>query len=295
MAGRSDLTATLPIGRALLAIVCCACAAACAPQDKNLPQTSDAPPRVVSLAPHLTELVFSAGAGDRLVGVVAYSDYPEVARDIPRIGDAFNVDFERLAALSPDLVLAWKSGTPMPVRDRIEDLGFEVLVLETLTLEDVAERLIELGGLIGDEQVARARAEIYREVLRSLRAQSQTSAVQSVFYQISPDPLYTVGGKHYISEIIELCGGRNVFSDLQTPAAAVSHEAVLALDPDIILTDQRYIDQTLATWAKFSSLKAGGVQSIDGDLVTRPTLRLADGARQVCAAIRSARQHGSYE
>ena len=164
---------------------------------------------------------------------------------------------------------------------------------ETLTLEDVPQRLIELGQLIGDEQIARGRAEEYREVLRSLGSQSQSAVQVSVFYQISLDPLYTVGGKHYISEIIRLCGGRNVFEDLQAPAAAVSHEAVLALDPEIILSDQRDLEETRATWERFSSLKAtrnAGVRGIDADLVTRPTLRLADGARQVCAAIRSVDQ-----
>ena len=109
-----------PLRRALMALAWCVIAAACVPENKNPLQTAGVAPRVVSLAPHLTELVFSAGAGDHLVGVVAYSDYPEAARSIPRIGDAFNLDFERLAELTPDLVLAWKSGTPGPVRDRLE-------------------------------------------------------------------------------------------------------------------------------------------------------------------------------
>lgn len=287
---------TLLLRRTLMALICCVWAAACVPENKSPRRTTSAAPRVVSLAPHLTELVYSAGAGDRLVGVVAYSDYPEAARSIPRIGDAFNVDFERLAELAPDFVLAWKSGTPVPVRNRLEELGFKVLVLETLTLEDVPQRLVELGQLIGNEEIARTRAAEYREVLRSLREPSRSGSDISVFYQISLDPLYTVGGRHYINEIIRLCGGRNVFEDLGTPAAAVSHEAVLARDPEIILSDQRYLDETVATWAKFSSLKATrkkGLHGIDADLVTRPTLRLADGARQVCAAIRPARKQGA--
>ncbi len=274
-------------------LACLVWLSGCAPEAGRPQQPTTGGPRVVSLAPHLTELAFSAGAGDRLVGVVEYSDYPEAARRIARVGDAFNVDFERLSELAPDLILAWKSGTPAPVRERLLALGYKVVVLETLTLEDVPERLVELGQLIGDAKIARASADRYRQVLRSLRRQPQPGAEPGVFYQISLDPLYTVGGKHYISEIIRLCGGRNIFDDLLSPAAAVSYEAVLARDPQIILTDQRYLVETRAAWSRFMSLgatKNAGVRGIDADLVTRPTLRLADGARQVCAAIGQARE-----
>jgi len=281
--------------RTLLAFVCGAWLAGCVQEEAAQLPTAGTAPRVVSLAPHLTELAYSAGAGERLVGVVAYSDYPEAARSLPRIGDAFNLDYERLAELAPDLVLAWKSGTPAPVRERLESLGFKVIVLETRTLEDVPERLIELGRLIGDEALALARAEQYREALRSLHSPAPEGSGIRVFYQVSLDPLYTVGGRHFISEIISLCGGRNIFAALATPAAAVSREAVLAEDPQIILSDQQSIDEARAAWAMFTMLSAirnSGVHGIDADLVTRPTLRLADGARQVCAAIRSTRRQG---
>lgn len=278
--------------RLLPTLACAVLLSGCAPDADPTPRSTTEGPRVVSLAPHLTELAFSAGAGERLVGVVEYSDFPEAARRIPRVGDAFNVDFERLGELAPDLILAWKSGTPAPVRERLEALGYEVVVLETITLEDVPERLIELGQLIGDEKTARTRADRYRHLLRLLRSESKRGAGPGVFYQISLDPLYTVGGKHYISEIIGLCGGQNIFADIETPAAAVSHEAVLARNPQIILTDRRYLVETRAAWSRFMSLGAtrnAGVHGIDADLVARPTLRLADGARQVCAAIGTAR------
>lgn len=281
-------------GRTLWALACLVCLAACLPSEEaRSPAPAGEAVRIVSLAPHLTELTFSAGAGERLVGVVEYSDYPEAALAIPRVGDAFNVDLERLVELAPDLVLAWRSGTPAPLRDKIKALGFRVVTFETLTLEDVPERLVELGELIGDSRLARDRAANYREAMGALRNEARGQAETRVFFQISLNPLYTVGGQHFISEIISLCGARNVFDDLDELAAAVSHEAVLERDPQLILSDRRWLEETRASWAKYSSLSAthaSKVSGIDADLVTRPTLRLAEGARQVCAAIREARE-----
>jgi iron complex transport system substrate-binding protein len=281
-------------GRTLWALACLVCLVACLPpEEARSPAPAGEAVRIVSLAPHLTELTFSAGAGERLVGVVEYSDYPEAALAIPRIGDAFNVDLERLVELAPDLVLAWRSGTPAPLRDRIEALGFRVVTFETLTLEDVPERLVELGELIGDSRLARDRAANYREAMAALRNEARGQAKIRVFFQISLNPLYTVGGQHFISEIISLCGARNVFDDLDELAAAVSHEAVLERDPQLILSDRRWLEETRSSWAKYSSLgttHASNVSGIDADLVTRPTLRLAEGARQVCTAIRAARE-----
>ncbi len=261
------------------------------PGDRPHPAAQDfAPTRIISLAPHLTELTFAAGAGPRLVGVVAHSDFPAAAREIPGIGDAFNLDFERIAELEPDLVLAWAGGTPASVLQRLVAMGLQVRLIETRTLDDIPARLLELADLAGAPELAAMRAGEYRRRLADLARERLPGPPVAVFYQISLQPLYTVGGGHFITEMIELCGGRNVFADLESPAAAVGHEAVLQRDPELILVGQPWLDETRLHWQRFVD-NDGRVQlaPIDPDLVTRPGLRLARGAEQICAHIRAQR------
>lgn len=244
------------------------------------------PTRIISLAPHLTELAFAAGAGERLVGVVAYSDFPPEAAAIPGIGDAFNLDYERIAELEPDLVLSWEGGTPARVEERLAGMGIEILPVSIRTLEDIPVRLIELAYLAGEPEPATRRANDFRRRLETLASGISRGPPVAVFYQISLDPLYTVGGSHLISEMIALCGGRNIFADLEPLAAAVSHEAVLARSPAIVLVGRPWLEDTRELWSRLTrSAEAVRVAGIDPDLVTRPGLRMAAGAEQVCARL----------
>ncbi len=191
--------------------------------------------RIVSLAPHLTELVFSAGVGQRLVGVVSFSDYPPAARELPRIGDAFQVDYEAIVGLRPDLVLAWAGGNPAQVIERLRGLGLNVETFAPLRLEDIAAHLRRIGKLAGEPRQANAVADEYLQTLAGLRSDYAARDPVRVFYQISFEPLYTVGGRSYITQMIELCGGRNVFAGLRELAAVVGLEAVLERDPELIV------------------------------------------------------------
>lgn len=257
--------------------------ASCDPQYKPESVPVQRPARIISLAPHLTELAFAAGAGERLVGVVAYSDYPAAAADIPGIGDAFSIDFERIAELEPDLILAWASGTPAPVLERLEALGYRVLPMTTRSLADITARLLELAQLAGDPALAAERADGFRQRLAALAERRANSRRVATFYQISLEPLYTVGGSHFISELIALCGGRNIFTALDTPAAPVTHEAVLARQPEVVLTGQPWLAATRSLWERLAGSSGGfEVRGIDPDLVARPGLRLAEGAEQIC-------------
>ncbi len=175
--------------------------------------TAGDPPRIVTLSPHLAEMVYAAGAGDRLVGSVAYTDYPPPARDLPLVGDAFGVDAERLVALSPDLVLAWEGGNPALVIQRVRGLGIDVVALPATGLDDVPEQLERIGVLAGTPQAAREAAGRYRATIERLRQAYRDAPELRVFYQISETPLYTVGRRHPITELLALCGGRNVFAD----------------------------------------------------------------------------------
>lgn len=250
-------------------------------------------PRIVTLAPHLAEMVYAAGAGDRLVGSVAYSDFPPAARGLPLVGDAFGIDAERLVALAPDLVLAWDGGNPAAVIDRVRGLGIETVAFPATGLADVPGQLERIGALAGTAEAARQAADRYRARIERLRHAHRGAPVLRVFYQISEAPLYTVGKRHPITELLELCGGRNVFADNAGSAFIVSLEAVLARDPQVVLVGTGAPADTLGMWRSWNSLaatRAGNLLTVNADHVARPGPRLALGAEEVCAALEGARE-----
>lgn len=266
---------------ALLAAVLCGAASAAAP------------PRIVSLAPNLTEIAYAAGAGPALVGTVEYSDYPAAARALPRIGDGWRVDFEQVLALRPDVVLAWTSGTPRATIERLQALRLRVVEVPTFRLADVPAALRRVGDLAGTRAVAEAAAARFEADTRRLRAQYAGSPTLTVFVQIDDEPLFTVNGQHVISEVVELCGGRNVFADLAQIAPQVDMEAVLARDPQVILTTDDTIADPRAQWRRWPQLAAVEHQAIyamPSDTVARASPRLLQGARAVCAALDDARR-----
>lgn len=249
--------------------------------------------RIVSLSPHLTELAFAAGAGERLVGVVDYSDYPAAAAEIPRIGDAFRVDYEAISLLDPDLVLAWRSGTSRETIERLQSLGYRVVELDAGRLEDIIEQLLVIGRLAGTESAAQLAANELQDQIAALRTRNRNKLPVSVLFQISSEPLFTVTGKHVISDIIELCGGRNVFAALSGVAPSVDAEAVVAADPDIIIASGKQGDCAwMDRWRRLAKLKAvqrGQLYTIDRDLISRSGPRIIDGAVEICASLDKAR------
>jgi iron complex transport system substrate-binding protein len=248
--------------------------------------------RIVSLAPNLTELAYAAGAGDALVGTVEYSDYPAAAKALPRVGDAWRVDVEQVLALRPDLVLAWASGTPEETIGRLRSMRLRVVAVKTFSIADVAAALRQLGAIAGTGAVAEVAARRYEGEMRELRLAHAGVRRLSVFIEIDDEPLYTVNGNHVISEVVSLCGGDNVFADLPQLAPQVALEAVLARDPEVILsTDDTVRDPTelWRPWTRMRAIRAGTIFALDSDTVTRATPRLAEGARAVCAALDTAR------
>ncbi|WP_181918856.1 cobalamin-binding protein [Wenzhouxiangella sediminis] len=244
--------------------------------------------RVVSLAPHLTELAYSAGAGDRLVGVVAYSDWPEAANALPRIGDAFRFDLETILGLDADLALAWTGGTPEAVAARLESLGIEVLWVETRSLSDIGDALERIGRRLGTEERAQEAAESYRRELRALRERHREDGEVSIFYQVSARPLFTLGRPHVITEVFEACGTRNAFEDLDVEAAAIDREAVISRAPDLIIAGINDPDtDPLSTWRDTRMVREGRtrLESVDPERLVRPTPRIVDGIRFVCRLV----------
>lgn len=242
--------------------------------------------RIVSLAPHLTELLFAAGAGAKLVGTAAYSDYPEQARYVPEVGDSAALDIERIAVLKPDVVLGWLSGNPPGEIAGLERLGMKVLVTEPGSLEIIADQIALLGRLAGSERTADAAAAQFRRDVDALRRDYRGRRPVSVFYQVWHAPLMTVNGQQVISEVINLCGGGNIFAGLQTLVPTVSVEAVLAADPEAIVTgSEQDATRALDNWLKWKQLRAvrnGNLLVIPPDDISRPTPRLLNGARRLC-------------
>lgn len=248
--------------------------------------------RIVSLAPNLTELAFAAGAGSRVVGTVEYSDEPEAARSIPRVGDAFRVDPERIMALEPDLVLAWTSGTPAPTIARLRALGLDVREFATHRIADVPRVVRQLGEIAGSRAMAEQSAARFERNMAALRSRYEERAQLRVFLQVSTRPLFTINGAQIMSELVQVCGGANVFADLNQLAPQVSVEAVLARDPDVIVATDDAEQDALREWRRWPQLKAvrtNNLYSLPADDLTRATTRLAAGAAQLCEVLDRAR------
>ncbi len=252
--------------------------------------------RIVSLAPSVTEIVYAAGAGSKLVGVSAWSNWPAAALKLPRVGDAFRVDLERIVALKPDLVIAAASATPVAARDALARLGLSVLLVSPHKLGDIAREIRLVGEAAGTEPVAdRAAAAFLRERDRLAAAYAMRKPV-SVFYEISATPLYTIGGRQIISQVLALCGGKNIFADLGKLAPVVSRAAVLARNPQVIMTgggDPRATD-LLADWKRWpwlTAVKNGNLFVVPGDVLGRASPRILEGAVAVCRDLRIARHH----
>lgn len=244
--------------------------------------------RVISLSPHLTELMYSIGAGDRLVGTVLGSDFPAEAAALPEIGDASGLDFERILHSQPDLVLAWGSGNRSVDIARLRALGLRVLVLEPQRLEDIPRHLRLLGDLTGLGERAQAVAREYDRRVDALRGRYAGRAAVRVLFEIWHRPLFTVNRDHIISKVLGLCAAQNIFADLPGLAGEVSMEQVLVLDPDAIVVGSEADDAGVKNWTAFSYLKAvrtGNVFTVSADLITRQTARIVDAAERLCAGI----------
>ena len=250
--------------------------------------------RIVTLAPHATEILYAAGAGDRLVGTVDYSDYPPSAKALPRVGSYERLDLETIAALKPDLVIAWETGNPAAQVEKLRALGLTVYASQPNRMEDIAAQLERFGELAGSETTANAAAAQFRQRLETLRRSNAGKPSVRVFYQIWNNPLMTVGGPQIISDAIRLCGGENVFGKLHQMAPTVSVEAVLVADPEAIIAtgmgDAR--PEWLNDWNKWkrmTAVKRNNLFHINPDIMQRHTPRILDGTGQLCADLDLAR------
>jgi iron complex transport system substrate-binding protein len=251
--------------------------------------------RIVSLAPNFTEMLFRIGAGEQLVGTVEYSDYPEAARAVPRVGGYHRIHLEAVLALRPDLVIAWRSGNPSDTIAHLRRLDLEVVEIEPSSLSAIADSMRRLGDLSGHCAQAQRAAAAFERRIDGISARFAGRRPVRVFYQLWNDPLQTLGGEHVVSEVIRRCGGRNIFAELPEIAPAIGVEAVLQRDPEAIIASAGgghpppWLDHW-RRWPTLAAVRHDNLFAVDSDLVNRLSLRIADGLEQVCTAIDNARE-----
>lgn len=286
--------------RALLFVSLAVLAPSPAPAGITLTQADGAPleldapaQRLVTLSPHLAELVYAAGAGDRLVATVEFSDFPEAALQLPRVGDAFRLDLEAIVAQRPDLVIAWGSGNPAAAQAQLRRLGLRLWSLEIRTPEGIGAALRDIGVAAGTPGPAGAAADAFDTRLAELARRHAGAAALDYFYQVDAHPLFTINGEHLISQGLALCGGRNVFAGEPGLAFQVGHEAVLGADPDALFApsaDGR--PDPLAHWREWPSLAAvrnDALFLLPADAVSRATPRWLDALERACAQLNGLR------
>jgi iron complex transport system substrate-binding protein len=262
--------------------------------DGNLITLQKPAQRVISLAPHVTEMLFAAGGGSRVVGVVAYSDFPEDAKKIPQIGSNREVDLERIMALKPDLIVVWRHGSSERQIEMVRKLGVPMFHSEPQSLEAIADSVAKLGQLMGTENAAGPAAAELRRQLAGLRSRYANRPTVRAFYQVWDKPLYTLNGKHIVSDALRLCGGENIFARLAVTAPVVSVEGVLQENPEAIFATAEKNYGGVSMWKPYGTLLAvrnDNLFTIDGNLLNRAGPRMIAGAATLCEKLELARQH----
>lgn len=263
--------------------------------DDGKPVTLQKPAqRVIALAPHVTEMLFAAGGADKIVGAVSYSDYPEAAKQIPRVGDNRQVDMERLLSMKPDLLVIWRHGSSERQVEQLRQLGIPMFHSEPKKLDQIADNLEKIGKLLGTEAAANAAARELRQKLAALRAQYSARPPVRTFYQVWDKPLYTLNGEHIVSDALKLCGGQNIFADQKVTAPVVSVEAVLEADPEAIFGTAEKDYGGVNLWRPYKTLKAtrqDNLFTIDGNLLNRAGPRMIAGTAVICEKLEEARKH----
>lgn len=263
-------------------------------QQSTEQKNTEQPLRVVSLAPHITEMIYSAGAGHLLVGAVEYSDYPEAAKAIPRVGNHHAVNLEKIISLKPDFVFVWQSSARQQDIERFKKLGFKIIYSEVKNLNDIGNQVRQFGQTLNTEQTANQNALKIEQQLAQLKQNYQNKTPISVFYQIWDKPLMTINGKQFISQGLEVCGAKNVFNELPMLAAEVNLESILKRNPELFLLggEQQTQQNWLNKWQQIeylTAVKNKQIKTLNADLYQRPTERFIMNLEAMCEVVDKAR------
>jgi iron complex transport system substrate-binding protein len=242
--------------------------------------------KVVSLAPHLTEVLFDLGVQDTLVGTSRYSDYPQAARHIDIIADAFQINVEAVIARQPDLILAWSSGGGSRALLKLKQLGFPVYRNEARTLADIGSTFVRLGTLFDKKEKGLALQARFSRALQNIRHQYAGQDLKRVYLQISERQLYSINDQHLIGQALQLCHATNVFGKEAMMVAPVSKESVLVRKPEVLIISSsiRGFSESSRMWSQFQQFR-GKIRFVDSGKLSRPSLRMLEGIEDLCAQV----------
>lgn len=236
--------------------------------------------RIITLAPHLAELVASAGALDNLVGVVSYSDFPQKVMELPHVGDAFKLDYEAILSLSPDIILTWRGGTPQGVIEKLKSLNLTVVETEIKELADIAKVIEQISVITSSQEFAHKSIQIFSQTLTQYKHQHYRP--QTTFIEISPKPLYTVSSQHWMSEAVSICGFMNIYSELKQLSAPITLESLISHNPQTILNISKQVDNQWQQWQTLQAVKNNRILTLSPDYLSRPTMRILTGIEKLC-------------
>ncbi|WP_317889717.1 cobalamin-binding protein [Spongiibacter pelagi] len=251
--------------------------------------------RIIVLSPGIAEQTFAAGAGSKLVAAVSFSDYPEAAKKLPRIGGYNRFDLEAIVALKPDLLIAWSEGNPAEQLAQLDALGLNIYYSEPFEFDDIASTIVRIGALAGTGEHALAVANHFLSGIQDLRARFEDAPPVQVFQQIWKNPLMTVNDQHLIAKVTRLCGGQNIFGDLNQLSPRIDLEAVISANPEAIVAGGMGEDspEWLDDWRRFDGITAvqrNNLFFIPPSTLQRPTPRLLEGATLLCDYLETARE-----
>jgi len=251
---------------------------------------------IITLSPHATELVYSAGAGDKIIATVEYSDFPEQAKRIPRIGNAYSINIEKIISLKPDIIIAWSEGNNLKEISKLQELGFKFYFSKVKNFESISEDIKNIGRIAGTEKISENTAEEFNRKIKSLRTTYSNKKKVSVFYQLWHNPLMTINKTHFIHHSISLCGGINIFANSPVQVPLVNVESVINAKPDVLIAAYKDVPgktNTAFNWANNLPLTLSldsDFFTLDPDLLHRPTIRLAKGTAYLCEILDKHRQ-----
>lgn len=249
--------------------------------------------RVISLAPHATEIAYAAGLGDKLIAVSEMSDYPEQANKLEKVSNYQGIKLERIIALRPDLVIAWPSGNPAKELEKLAQFDVPIYYSTSSSLMDIANNIEQLSQYSENPQIGQKAADDFRTQLKVLKDKYNTEDKVRYFYQLSEKPIITVAGKNWPSEVFSFCGGENIFSNAGSPYPQVSIEQIITRQPDVIFTS-RHAMSSDGMWSEWQNevpaLKNGHIWSLNADWINRPTPRTLNAITEVCDYFESVRQ-----
>ena len=244
----------------------------------------DTPPqRIISLAPHITEILFDLGLEDKLVGVTQYSDYPEAAKKIERVGSYVRLNIEKIISLNPDLVISTAGGNPREVIERLTSLGLKVFVIHPKKIEDIYSNIRSLAAITGRKEMGEKLADNLKDRVDNITHKVKGLPRPSVFLQLGASPLLTASESTFIDDLLKKAGGRNIAADEPARYPVYSMEAVINREPDVIITMLMGSERDVAAkkywekWPTIPAVKNGRLFHVDPSLVNRPSPRLADG------------------